>query len=823
MDTLWHDVRYAIRALIRKPGFTLVALLSLTLGIGANAMIFTLVKAIFLQPIPVQDASRVIVVYSTNQNRSGPVMNYLASSYPNAMDYREKNDVFEAMSLYTGGSGDMQLGQKDTQVGVQLVDNEFFDIVGVKPFMGRAFLPEEDKTPGKNPVMILSYGLWNRELGADPNIVGKNIRIDRQDYSVVGVMPRYFHDVGAIGTTDVWVPMMMHDQVNLGQRQTWFPKRGFRMLFMVGKLKPGISLEAAQASMAAMGNQLEKMYPADNGGRNVTLVPISHTNVPLQQREIFVRAGQMMAVIVTLVLLIACGNVANLLLARATERRREFAVRLSLGATRGRLIRQLLTESSLLAIGAALLGAFIARWSKQFASWLVGGGFPDTVDFSVDKRVWFYTFVIAVISTVIFGLVPALQASKVSQMDALKDRGDSGAKGGRWFSLRGVLVMAQVAFSLIALVASGLFIHSLKNAQQMDPGFDTTHSLMAFLSPQQQLQFNQPQSLQFFRDAIDRAAAVPNVVAAGMSADSPFSIGLRSNVWTAEADRSDPRNGVMTPNVAVSPGYFNAAGIALLAGRDFTEHDDMNSPKVVVVNQAFADQFWPGQNPIGKRVYLRSFGGAEATPEVVGVVRTVKYNTLGEPPQGILYAHMGQLYNPNMVLYVRTNGDPDQSVKNVRSAIMGIDRKMRFGMRTLPQVMDNTLSSAKIGAEVLAGFGILALLLAAIGTYGVIAYTVTQRTHEMGIRIALGAQRVNILQLVLAGGMGMVSAGVAAGLLLSALLASSVASLLYGINGLDFAAFSASAAILMGVALIACLIPARRAMRVDPIVALRHE
>lgn len=249
----------------------------------------------------------------------------------------------------------------------------------------------------------------------------------------------------------------------------------------------------------------------------------------------------------------------------------------------------------------------------------------------------------------------------------------------------------------------------------------------------------------------------------------------------------------------------------------------MNSPKVVVVNQAFADQFWPGQNPIGKRVYLRSFGGAEATPEVIGVVRTVKYNTLGEPPQGILYAHMGQLYNPNMVLYVRTNGNPDQSVKNVRSAITGIEKKMRFGMRTLPETMDNALSSAKIGAEVLAGFGILALLLAAIGTYGVIAYTVNQRIHEMGIRIALGAQRLNILHLVLAGGMGMVSAGVAAGLLLSGLLASSIASLLYGINGIDLTAFSASAAILMGVALIACLIPARRAMRVDPIVALRHE
>lgn len=823
MDTLWKDLRFAIRALLKKPGFTAVALFSLTLGIGANATIFTLVKAVFLQPIPVKDASRVVVIYSTNQNRNGPLMNYLPSSYLNGVDYREKNDVLQALSMYTLGGGDLQIGKKDVQVGVELVDDNFFDIVGVNPFMGRTFLPQEDKTPGASPVAILSYGLWNREFAGDKDILGKSIRIDRQDYSVVGVLPAYFHDVGALGGADLYVPMMMHDAVNLGQRQTWFPKRGFRMLFMVGKLKPEVSLKAAQLSMTALGNRLEQQYPAENGGRNITLVPISHTNVPLQEREVFVRAGQMMGVIVALVLLIACGNVANLLLARSTERKREFAVRLSLGATRGRLIRQLLTESGILAIAAALAGAFCAVWSRNLAKLLVGGGFPDSVDFSVDKRVWLYTFGVAAVATVCFGLLPALQASKTSQMDALRDRGDSGNKGGRWFSLRGALVMVQVAFSLIALVASGLFIHSLKNAQQLDPGFDTKHSLLAFLSPAQQLQYNQAQSAQFFRDAMARAAAVPNVEAVGITSDTPFNTGLRANVWLAESDHSDPRQGVMTPNTMVSAGYFKAAGITMLMGRDFNEHDDAQSPKVVIVNQAFADQFWPGQNPLGRHVYLRSFGGAEATPEIVGVVRTVKYNTLGEPPQPILYAHIEQVYSPNIVLLVRTNSDPNQSTHNVRSAVMAINDKMRFGMRTLPDVMDNALFSAKIGAEVLSGFGALALLLSAIGTYGVIAYSVTQRTHEMGVRIALGAQRGSILRLVLAGGMAMVLAGVGAGLFLSSMLAGSVNGLLYGIGSFDVPAFGASAALLLGVALLACYLPARRAMRVDPIIALRHE
>ena len=822
MDTLWQDLRYAIRALIKKPGFTAVALFSLTLGIGANTTIFTFVKAIFLQPIPVQDASRVMIVYSTNQGRNSALQNYLPSSYLNSMDYREKNDAFSFFSLFMFGGGDLQIGKKDVQVNLLLADNEFFDVVGVKPILGRGFTAEEDKTPGTHPVMVLGYGIWNREFAADKEVVGKVFRIDRQDYTVVGVMPSYFHDVGVLGTQDVWVPMMMHDQINLGQTQSWFPRRGYRMLYMIGKLKPDVSLQTAQTSMSALSTRLAQQFPEQNSGRSVTLVPITHTNVPVQQREIFVRAGQMMFVIVGLILLIACGNVANLLLARATQRKREFAVRLSLGATRGRLIRQLLTESFLLAAAAATLGACCAFWSKKLAQLLIGGNFPPSVDFSVDKRVWIYTFGLALAATVFFGLLPALQASRVSQIEALRDRGDSGAKGGRWYSLRGVLVIIQVAFSLIALVGSGLFIHSLKNAQEMDPGFDTKHSLLAFLNPSQ-AHYNPTQSQQYFRDVVARVSALPNVVGLGLTSMPPFSNSVRANIYPDGADHSDPRNGKLMALPVVTPGYFNAAGIALLTGREFNAHDDVNSPKVAIVNQAFVDSVLAGKSPLGSHAYFHYVDNSDWNPEIVGVVHTIKGTSLGETPQPMIYLSADQAQTPFLSLVVRTTARPEDAIQNIHSVIAAIDPSIRFGMQTVAERLDNQLSNAKIGATMLLAFGALALLLAAIGTYGVISYSVSQRTHEMGIRIALGAQRGNVLRLVLNGGMAMVLAGVAAGLLASTFLTSSVKDLLYGIGAFDVPAFAASAAVLVIVALFACWLPARRATRVDPIVALRHE
>jgi predicted permease len=826
METIWQDIRYAIRTLLNKPGFTAVAVLSLTLGIGANTTIFTLVKAVFLQSMPVKDASRVVYIYSTQRAKDGSEMPpYMPSSYPNSLDYREKNDVFSSLSIvqFTGASIDID-GKPAGGAGINLVNWDFFETLGVQPFMGRFFSPEEDKTPGARPVVVISYGMWNAELGARQDVIGQTIKLNDHEFTIIGVAPRNFRNVGALGTSATWVPMMMHEQVMTGPIKDWYPRRSYRMVFMVARLKPGVSLGQAKESMRALGLNLEKEHPVENSGRYTNLVPLDQTNVPAAQRGLFVRAGALMSVVVGLVLLIACGNVANLLLARATTRRRELAVRLSLGASRTRLIRQLLTESLLLGLAAAGLGLACAAWARDLLAWLLPGGLPTNLDFSLDKRVYFYTLGISVVATILFGLIPALQATKAGQLMAMKDRSDAPSATGRWYGLRGALVMTQVALSLIALVGSGLFIHSLRNAQQMDPGFEVKHEVFVFLPP---LQRNTPQQAeQFYRDAVDRVRAMPTVVAAGISSTPPFGGTIQSNIIPEGLDTSDPRNGRLTPMIMTEPGYFSAAGIQLINGRDFGDIDSSSSPKVVLVNQALADLFWKGQNPVGKHVYFHSQDGSDWTPEVIGIVKTVKYATLGEPPQPLIYGTMRQQFIPNAVLYVRMAGDPGAAIPSVLTAVQSIDPKLQVrqgNAQTVSQRMTNMLFQARVGAQLLGGFGSLALILAAMGTYGVMSYSVSQRTHEIGIRMALGAQKRDVMQLVLGNGMAMVLGGVAAGLMASVFLTRSVSSLLYGIENYDLISFSITSAILIIVALAACYIPARRAMRVDPMIALRYE
>jgi predicted permease len=809
-----------VRTLVKKPGFTAIALLSLTLGIGGNTTIFTLVKAVFLQPIPVKDPSTAICVYSTQTTAGGNVISYLQNAYPNAKDYREKNDVFSGLALYVDTAAELDISGTKVGVGVQLVNWDFFDILGVRPSQGRVFRPDEDETPGARPVVVLSNALWVNRFGADAGIVGKNILLGGQSYTVVGVMPKEFHDVGDIGSPDLWAPMMMHEQLVVDQRKDWFKSRRPREVSMVGRLKPGVTLALANVSMQAMAKRLQEEYPTDNAGRTVVMVPLSETNVPPQQRELFTLAGALMMGIVGLVLLIACGNVANLLLARAMQRRRELAIRLSLGASRGRLIRQLLTENLLLGFAAAGLGILSAYWARGLVLRLLPGGPPPNLNFSLDWKVLVFTLGLAIASTLLFGLAPSLQASSPGQMSALRDRTDAPSGTGRWYGLRGVLAMAQTAFSLIALVGSALFIHSLRNAQQTDTGFEVKHELIVSLSPGSQ-HYPQSRGEEFYRDAIEKVRTLPMVADAGVANSWPFGVQVGYTSFSEGVDASDPRNGSPFPVVTVMPGYFSAAGIPLLRGRDVTDHDDPQVDHVVVVNQALADQLWKGKDPIGKRL---SFAAQPWKATVVGVVATAKMLTLGEAPTGALYMSMKQLYYSTAFLYVRVKGDPSAALASVRSAVQQMDPAMQLRLvRPVSSIMDGQLTGPKFAAELLAGFGALALLLAAIGTYGVMSYSVSQRTQEIGIRMALGAQRGNVLGLILGNGMAMVGAGIVVGLGAAVFLTRSVNTLLYGIGNFDAASFSAAAGVLIVVALAACWIPARRAMGVDPIIALRYE
>ncbi len=818
MNTLLQDIKYGIRVLFKSPGFTAVAVLSLTLGIGANTTIFTLAKAIFLQSVPVKNPGRVVAFYSDQISRNSPPQEYLPTPYPNAVDYVQNLKSFTGTSIAVFTGFNLTISGKQTQVAAQLVSGNFFDVLGVQPVMGRGLSPDDESS--RRPVAVISYDLWKTQFGSDPQILGKSIQLDQMEYSVIGVAPQSFQQIGTLGSPDVWVPVSLADDVLVGQAKTMLHDRSFRMVEMVARLKPGVTLRQAQDEVHDLSLQLQKEYPKVNSGRNETIVPINETTVPPQVHAVFVLAGALMMGIVGLVLLIACANVANLLLARAMQRQREIAVRLALGASRMRLIRQLLTESLLLALIAGGFGMICAYWAKSAILSFLPLGLVRRFDFSLDGRVFLYTLTLAVAATLLFGLVPALQASRKDSIAALKDRTGAPTGSTRWYGLRGVLVMIQVVLSLIALVGGGLFIHSLRNAEQINPGFEVQHDISMLLDPSA-VHYAQPQTEALYRDLVQKLDTVPMIASASVSDAPPLGGSLEWTTFPDGVDQNDPRNGRLTPVEAVSPGYFSSRSMTLLEGRDFSDSDDANGAMVAIVNTTAADTFWPGQDPIGKHLH---FITTTWTVTVVGEVNTVKYASLGEPPTAIIYWPLKQHYSDAAFLFIRAKGDPTKIIPSVRSAMETLAPSVPLlAVRTIEQTLDQSLTAPRMGAELLGIFGLLALMLAAIGTYGVMSYSVAQRTNEIGIRMTLGAQPADVMRLILSNGMTMVVAGVVIGLGLSMLLAKSMHALLYGIGMFDPLSFFSTAGLLILVALGACWIPARRAMRVDPMVALRYE
>jgi len=817
MTTFLQDLRYGFRMLLKSPGFTAVAVLSLTLGIGANTTIFTLAKAIFLQSIPVKDPARVVALFSDQISRKGPPQEYLATPYLNAVDYCNDVQSFSGCSIVMFNGFNLIESGKQRRVQAQLVNANYFHVLGVHPMLGRGFSAEDESSV--RPVAVISYALWKTQFGADRSIVGRTIQLDQMEYSVIGVAPADLRGI-ALGSPDVWIPISLAQEVLTPQGKQFMEDRAFRMVNMVARLKPGVTLAQAQNEVHALGLQLQKQYPTVNRGRNESIVPVNETSIPPQLHHVFALAGALMMIIVGLVLLIACANVANLLLARATQRQREIAVRLALGASRIRLIRQLLTESLMLALVAGGLGIFCAYWAKSAILSFLPQGLVRQLDFSLDGRVFSYTLGLAIFATLIFGLVPALQASKRDSIAALKDRTGSPTGSARWYGLRGVLVMVQLALSLIALVGAGLFVHSLSNAEKINPGFEVRHGATMFINPGAK-HYAQPQAEALYRDVVQRLDALPMVASASLADAPPIGGGLEWTTFKDGVDMSDPRNGILTPVIAVSPGYFSSRSMSLLEGRDFTNADDANGQMVCIVNRAAADTFWPGQDPIGKHLH---FITKTWVVTVVGEVNTAKFASLGEPPTAVIYWPLKQHYSDAVFLFLRTKGDPAKAIPAVRSVMHSLAPTVPLlAVRTIAQTLDQSLTAPRIGAELLGTFGLLALILAAIGTFGVMSYSVNQRTNEIGIRMALGAQPSDVLRLILSSGMAMVVAGIVVGLGLSLLLARSMKALLYGVGMFDPASFLSMAALLIFVALGACYIPARRAMRVDPIVALRYE
>ncbi len=809
----------------KSPGFTFVAVLSLALGIGANTAIFTIINAVFLHPLPVEEPSRLVEVFTRDTLTFNANANFqlTGTSLPNYEDYRNQNNVFTGLATVTfpiplnwGGQAEPQ------QLNASLASGNFFDVLGIKPYRGRTFIADGDKKIGGNPEVVLSYSLWARRFGSDEKFIGQTILLNGTPYTVVGIAPPSFKGIVSLGRPDLlWIPITMRDYVLTGQLKDWENNRRFRWLSIVGRLKPQLDLDQARAAMKTIAVSLEKEYPRDNKGRTVELFSLNESALGINQRKQFSLAGGVLMSVVGLVLLIACVNLANLLLAQASKREKELSIRAAMGAGRARLVRQLLTESTVLSLMGGLAGLLVAYWGRNLL-WSFRPPFllDGSIDLSFDARVLGFTLLISMFTGLIFGIIPAIKASGTDINEVLKTGGRGGALGWTHNRLRGLLVISEIALALVALVGSGLFLRSMQNAQKFNPGFES-QNLLQMNFDLGALRYDADHGQQFFRDAIERAKTVPGVVSASVSSNGVFGGGLAGTIFR-EGEQTDPNNrGTLVGFDDVTPGHFETMRIPLISGRDFTDFDREKTTRVAVINEAMAKAIWPGQDAIGKRFAIVS---DPVLLQVIGVVGTTVVGQIGEDPQPVAYLPMRQQYSPFGTLVVRTDTNPEPLIGAVRAQVQPIDKNLAFtNAQTVQQILGQGLWAARMGAALLGLFGALALILASIGIYGVLAYSVAQRTSEIGLRMALGAQPRQVLALVLRQGMLLALIGATAGILVALPVARQAAGLLYGVSATDPLTYVGITLLLMAVALLACYLPARRATRIDPLVALRVE
>ena len=813
MAALLHDIRLAFRLILKNRTFSLVVVATLALGIGLNTAVFSAVDALLLRPLPgVRDADEMVQVY-----RSWPGgMNFGSNSIPHYLDLRDRTkDVFTGVAAWTFVPMNLSAAGRPQRIMGQVVSANFFSLLGVRAERGRTFVAQEDSGRRAHPVVVLSYAGWRNEFGSDPNVVGKSIVLDGQNYVVIGVTPEGFRGGLPVVSPVLWAPLTQVDHLEPGSDK--WEQRGNNSLQVLGRLKPGVTIGRANQRMTALIAELRRIYPDDYKEGGINLVLQSDAGIHPMFKSAQLGLTSVIMGVVILLLLIACVNVANLMLARARDRAREMAVRLSLGAQRNVLIRQLLTESLLLSAIAGAVGLAVAWWAIRIAN-LAIGGMPAQVPLSPDLRisptVLIFTLGVSLVTGVVFGLAPALQATRPDLIPALK--GEAASGGSRSRMSRG-LVVAQIALSIVLLVSAGLFLQNLKAATEIDKGFVSDNLLLAEVDPGMQ-GYARGRTEEFYRRLLDRIRHLPNVTGVALVDRIPLS--LNTSDWSVQIPGYTPApNESMSIQVTVvAPGYFQAIGTPLLKGRDFLEQDDSTASRTIVINQRFADRFWPHQDPIGRIVRV---GGSDHT--VIGLTPTGKYIRLGEDPTAFMYLAQAQNWESGMNILIRTTGDPEAIGSTLREEVAALDPDLPLShLETMNGRLGVAFLPARLAATVLGVFGLLGLVLASLGVYGVMSHAVAQRNREIGIRLAIGAASGMVVRLLMREGMTLVGIGIGIGVVGALTGAQLLRGVLYG-TGLDPITFILVPVVLGLVAMIAIWIPARRAAGVNPVVVLRQE
>jgi macrolide transport system ATP-binding/permease protein len=824
MRNFWQDIRYAARTLRNAPAFTIIAVVALGLGMAVNTTIFSVINGMLLRPMPVPHAEQLAVLAIQQPGMPG----FQRFSYPVFQDISHQTTVFSDVLAYRVTLAALSADRKVDQAILTRVSGNYFSALDIHAAAGRLILPSEGQTPGADPILVLGYSYWKKRFAGDSHVIGKHVEVNGHAVTIVGVAPQGFHGAYSILDSDGYVPL----SAALGSKgmeensveQLW-TQRADRSLSLLGRLKSGVSLKQAQASLTVAARQIAEQYPATDKGMTVTAFPEKLARPDPDPDNTLPKIAAAFTILAALVLLVACFNIANVLLVRATVRQREMGIRAALGAGRWRLVRQHLTESMLLALLGGGAGLLLANWADAFLSSLpLGTNLPITFNFEPDLRVYGYALATVLVTTVVVGLIPALRVARYDLNSALRDGGRGASEGRRRHIARNTLVVAQLAGSLLLLIVAGLFVRSLDKAQQMYLGFDPNH-VLNFSLDVQQVGFDKTRGQEFYRQVDERIRALPGVVSVAQAFIVPMGVVSADDPVTVEGRPVEP--GKHVPSVMyndVTPGYFDTLRIPILSGRAFTEADSEKAPAAAVINQTMARQFWSSENPLGKRFSLK--GPAGPFIEVVGIVQDGKYKSVVEDPTPFFYLPLSQVYMDFRTVHVRTSLPPERLQRDIESSLHALapDIPVRE-MQTMTQALQgiNGFFLLRFGAQLTSTMGLLGLILAVVGVYSVVSYAAVQRTHEIGIRMALGAAPQDILRMVLRQSVVIVGVGLAVGLAAAFAGTRAIASLIVRVRPTDAATFVTVVVLLAVIALVACWIPARRATRVNPLVALRYE